>query len=1134
MPPPPPLPMSAPTAATLRKPPSPMTSPIESSSDDAMAMELLQESSSAEQPSPVKSTSSRVMQVERPSATSSVSDISDAELPAVGTTTATSDDNVTAAEAGASGLSDLEAERAKLRAQLEKAQISEADSEGEIHSSDAEAAGSQVMKTDNTSDGSTNDKEKLGTSPISSENPSPMPPKEDDHQEEKSKDIFRKPRSDEDDEGGAGQGGSGGAGSKDKSNESSTAAQGGLEESKLKEGQSSTSPETADKGDTPGSKNRGSDGDKSGSSSSHRSGDKKHSSSSKHRHSSHGSSSHHHRHSSSSSSSHSSSSKSHHKDRRHSSSSSSSKSSSKHSHDKKHGSSSGSHHRRSESSSTPNSSSDSEKTKKDRRSSDSGNSAHKKPDNAPSSIEKKEKDKRRSEKLEEKVNKAFTLKSDKFKSFDMFAPKPKPKLHQALGPPTLASPSPLTPATPQGQKTPTTPTLSSSVPFPKQPSSLSSSTEHKSSSSMTNGKSSLTQSSRSGAGNSTPTKGDPAKISQVKKQLIREKIARQELLEPQRTKFPELKVSKGDGVDKLKQHEDDLMDAKRRLQQKREELLYQNKMKKELKKKSGTPSLASPTETEKRPESPKTKPPAPQRRKSVEKPKARRDSASHRKRKSSESSTHSDDDFTATTNSVPDKRPPRPKRSIKNRFCRGSSDEEEEDEDKIESLDNIEKAMAEVVGEGTEEKGEEEEEQRHPEVAKADPQNAEKQPSVPQQPPPATARADQHWQLQQAKPKTKEEMKAAEILKSDKPTKELYGFDESDIAAATNSSTMLAEYLDRTGASSIPISEVETDEICERIGFVGSNDYMWFDASGYPGGAQAANKLVTLLKKFGGSPKTVHPMPNWLAAKLERWRLQRHQVELIFDVSKVRKRKLFVTEAEYDARFPLSPEEEERLAKKYPSDVATSKTVSSSPPPPKQPKLAGKPSTSSGANAIIKSPGKVKVTPPARGKKVKKVVYEAPETLEEPNTTDTSTGGTQEEGDFRGWSDADADLLSATSKRIDRFTNAGLDLNGNTFGMLPSTIKAREAEEASTNAGGNSDGLQLQVKVSPSLINHFKTLLGPDSNVIHLLSDGDTDGSLSPPDIAQKPKARGKRAKGTTPKASVPSAIRRRSRSPIY
>ena len=102
-----------------------------------------------------------------------------------------------------------------------------------------------------------------------------------------------------------------------------------------------------------------------------------------------------------------------------------------------------------------------------------------------------------------------------------------------------------------------------------------------------------------------------------------------------------------------------------------------------------------------------------------------------------------------------------------------------------------------------------------------------------------------------------------------------------------------------------------------------------------------------------------------------------------------------MTEAEYDARFPLSPEEEERLAKKFPSVVVTSKTAVS-PPPPKQPKLAGKPSTSSGANAIIKSPGKVKVTPPARGKKVKKVVYEAPETLEEPSAADTSSGGIQE------------------------------------------------------------------------------------------------------------------------------------------
>jgi len=105
-------------------------------------------------------------------------------------------------------------------------------------------------------------------------------------------------------------------------------------------------------------------------------------------------------------------------------------------------------------------------------------------------------------------------------------------------------------------------------------------------------------------------------------------------------------------------------------------------------------------------------------------------------------------------------------------------------------------------------------------------------------------------------------------------------------------------------------------------------------------------------------------------------------------------------------------------------------------------------------------------------------------------------------------------------------------LNGNTFGMLPSTL---QAEKVSAKAGGNSDGLQLKVKMSPSLSNHFKAVLGPDSNVIHLLSDGDTDGSLSPPqDIAAKPKARGKRVKGTTPKASVPLAIRRHSKSPFF
>ena len=126
------------------------------------------------------------MQVERPSATSSVSDISDTELPDAPATTAESEDGgskaVTTASAGGAGeglsdLSDLEAERAKLRAQLAKAKISDPEfttSEGEIHSSD-----DQTGKAESAEQAGQESKDKLeALEPISSsEGPSPVPPK---------------------------------------------------------------------------------------------------------------------------------------------------------------------------------------------------------------------------------------------------------------------------------------------------------------------------------------------------------------------------------------------------------------------------------------------------------------------------------------------------------------------------------------------------------------------------------------------------------------------------------------------------------------------------------------------------------------------------------------------------------------------------------------------------------------------------------------------------------------------------------------------------------------------------------------------------------------------------------------------
>ena len=110
-------------------------------------------------------------------------------------------------------------------------------------------------------------------------------------------------------------------------------------------------------------------------------------------------------------------------------------------------------------------------------------------------------------------------------------------------------------------------------------------------------------------------------------------------------------------------------------------------------------------------------------------------------------------------------------------FCCSSSSSDEP----VESLDNIEKKMAEIMGEGAEE-------ERAVEGG-ASTAAASKSEVVA-----AKGRDQQHWQLQQSKPKTREEIEAAKILKTDKATKELYGFDEEDIAAAANRSAKLSVF----------------------------------------------------------------------------------------------------------------------------------------------------------------------------------------------------------------------------------------------------------------------------------------------------------------------------------------------------
>merc|ERR1711997_1149509 len=68
-----------------------------------------------------------------------------------------------------------------------------------------------------------------------------------------------------------------------------------------------------------------------------------------------------------------------------------------------------------------------------------------------------------------------------------------------------------------------------------------------------------------------------------------------------------------------------------------------------------------------------------------------------------------------------------------------------------------------------------------------------------------------------------------------------------------------------------------------------------------------APKLATFLKKHGGGqPKVVRGIPEWLAKKLQSWKLKRNEVEIITEPSKIRKRRIY-TEEEYDLKCGIQP-----------------------------------------------------------------------------------------------------------------------------------------------------------------------------------------------------------------------------------
>ena len=429
MPRPPPLPENdtpgpgtPPPLPPPRRPPSPLTSPIGSSSDD-----MAQVAPKMQAPSSV-----------------SASDISETDLPT--------------GSQSESDLEALEAERAKLRAQLEQAKIASDPEEGQAESSEGEVHSSD--SSEKRPKGATME---TGASPISSTDPSPVPPKEDDHEVEKAKMRVPANPDDSDSEGGS--------------------KKSDVSQIPLPKSETVTDTKSAET-------DRASSGISS-------------KSSKEHHHHSHRRRSHHHKSSKERRSSHS-------KDRK----------SDSHRHKDKH-------HPKDL---------DDDKKKRDPKE------------------DKKDKEKRKSEKygkLAEKVNKADNLKSDKFKSFDMFAPKPKKPLSTPLTPrpsSSASSGSTASMGSPTSYGLATPPTFGSKAspshghkshprPIPKQEAKPVEKIVTK---------------------QKTEKKKDAVAVQEAKRELKREKKARLELLEPQRKVFPGLPVSKC-GEDKLKQHEDDYL-----------------------------------------------------------------------------------------------------------------------------------------------------------------------------------------------------------------------------------------------------------------------------------------------------------------------------------------------------------------------------------------------------------------------------------------------------------------------------------------------------------------------------------------------------------------------------------------------
>merc|ERR1711874_83531 len=69
---------------------------------------------------------------------------------------------------------------------------------------------------------------------------------------------------------------------------------------------------------------------------------------------------------------------------------------------------------------------------------------------------------------------------------------------------------------------------------------------------------------------------------------------------------------------------------------------------------------------------------------------------------------------------------------------------------------------------------------------------------------------------------------------------------------------------------------------------------------------KAANASTSNTPSTHGQPKVVRGNPEWLSEKLSLWNLNRKDVEIVTEASKIRKRRIY-TEEEYDLKCGVEP-----------------------------------------------------------------------------------------------------------------------------------------------------------------------------------------------------------------------------------